>query len=76
METTGVDFPKDQPYDAIAPDSDDILMATQEAIELFNNPLPLDKNQQRMKELRPDTFNECSLSRTSAAFLERYQDLL
>jgi putative glycosyltransferase (TIGR04372 family) len=76
METTGVDFPKDQPYDAIPPDSDDILMATQEAIELVDNPLPLDKNQQLMRELRPDTTNECSLSRTSAAFLKRYQTLL
>jgi putative glycosyltransferase (TIGR04372 family) len=76
MEATGVNFPKDQPYDVISPDSDDILMATQEAIELVDNPMPLDKNQQLMRELRPDTTNECSLSRASAAFLERYQTLL
>jgi len=76
METTGVVFPKNQPYDVIAPDSNDILMATQEAIELVDNLLPLNKNQQHMRSLRPDTYNECSLSRTSAAFLERYKNLL
>ena len=70
MDRVGICFPNEQPYDVIAPDGNDILMATQ----AFRKPCrkfgPLNENQQRMKVLRPnDTLIESSLSRTSAAFL-------
>ncbi|MBH88629.1 MAG: hypothetical protein CMF71_08915 [Magnetovibrio sp.] len=77
MDRVGICFPNEQPYDVIAPDGNDILMATQEAVSLAENLAPLNENQQRMKVLRPnDTLIESSLSRTSAAFLERYEKLL
>ena len=77
MDRVGICFPNEQPYDIIAPDGNDILMATQEAVSLAENLAPLNENQQRMKVLRPnDTLIESSLSRTSAAFLERYEKLL
>ena len=75
MYTYGVYFPSEV-YEPVSPDGNDILMGTQEALGLEENLTLLNENQARYKQLAPDSSCAVALSRVSAAFLERHQDLL
>ena len=71
----GVYFPSEE-YEPIKPSCEDILAATQEAIELKENTTEANSDQKKLRAMAPDSTNTYSLSRTSAAFLKRYQNLL
>lgn len=71
----GVRFPEEE-YEPVHPNGKDILAGVQEAVELEKNLTLINKNQQRFKMLKPEGCNAVSLSRMSAAFLNRYQSIL